>query len=259
MFMKIISNIKRNKKLFQVELNSGEELLLLEQTVTEFNLYKNKELSDQYLKEIQEYNQVEDYFLLATKLVNKGTRNKDKLVEHLSKNGAKKSQIKMVMDKLQKFGYFDEEKLIKEVVANCNAKYLGVNKIKSTLISKGIAEEKVSKLKFNNLVEFSKAEIQSKKLIKKYKKECFESLKRKTYLGLIQKGFDDSVSKECVEKFCKFDKKHELNMLKLDYAKYFSSYSRKYKGNELKQKIVNRLLSKGYKINDINLIKENKK
>ena len=40
-------------------------------------------------------------------------------------------------------------------------------------------------------------------------------------------------------------------MLKLDYSKLVSSYSRKVKGKELKDKITKSLLSKGYRYNDI--------
>ena len=46
-------------------------------------------------------------------------------------------------------------------------------------------------------------------------------------------------------------------MLKLEYSKLVSRYSRKYKGRELNNKVVTSLLSKGYRINDINkIIKE---
>ena len=49
-------------------------------------------------------------------------------------------------------------------------------------------------------------------------------------------------------------------MLKLDYSKLVSRYSRKYNGRELNNKVVTSLLSKGYQINDINkIIKEEDK
>ena len=45
--------------------------------------------------------------------------------------------------------------------------------------------------------------------------------------------------------------KDELDKLKLDYQKAKSRLERKYKGKELRQKILSSLLAKGYKMNDI--------
>ena len=43
-------------------------------------------------------------------------------------------------------------------------------------------------------------------------------------------------------------------MLELDYSKLVSSYSRKLKGKELNKKITKSLLSKGYRLIDIQLV-----
>lgn len=45
--------------------------------------------------------------------------------------------------------------------------------------------------------------------------------------------------------------KDELVKLKVDYQKTKDRLSRKYKGKELKQKVMSSLLSKGYRLNDV--------
>ena len=47
------------------------------------------------------------------------------------------------------------------------------------------------------------------------------------------------------------NQKEELTKLKVDYQKVKIRLERKYKGKELKQKILSSLLTKGYKMNDI--------
>ena len=47
------------------------------------------------------------------------------------------------------------------------------------------------------------------------------------------------------------NKSDELSKLKSDYIKTKTRLERKYKGKELRQKILSSLLTKGYKMNDI--------
>ena len=54
-----------------------------------------------------------------------------------------------------------------------------------------------------------------------------------------------------INKINKPNQKDELDKLKLDYQKAKTRLERKYKGKELRQKILSSLLTKGYKLNDI--------
>ena len=75
------------------------------------------------------------------------------------------------------------------------------------------------------------------------------------YQALIRYGFDEQIASNLSSKIHNLAI-NELNMLKLDYLKLFSSYSRKVNEKDLKQKIVNKLISKGYSYNDIKKVME---
>ena len=118
------------------------------------------------------------------------------------------------------------------------------------LKDRGISLDKINKIKPDHQRETKEAVEQTKRLIKRYKKKNTVNLKRSIYSSLIRYGFDESIaSLESSKVFNSLS--NELNMLKLDYSKLVSSYSRKLKGKELENKITKSLLSKGYRFNDI--------
>ena len=153
-----------------------------------------------------------------------------------------------------------DEKTIDEIISNvieyCDSKHYGFNRIIKMLKDREISLNKINEVIKDDTRERKEALEQTKRLVKRYKRKNTVNLKRSVYSALIRYGFDENIAS--LESSKVFNSSsNELNMLKLDYSKLVSRYSRKLKGKELYNKVVTALLSKGYRINDINkIIKE---
>ena len=204
----------------------------------------------------KEKDEVQELFTLAVKRVIVRDYSPSKLREYLLKKNKNKKVVDEVIKKLQKYQLLNEDELIERVIEYCDSKHYGYNRIILMLKTHGISLNKINNVKLDHQRETKEAVEQTKRLVKRYKGKNTVNLKRSVYSALIRYGFDENITS--LESSKVFNSpSSELNMLKSDYSKLVSRYSRKLKGKELNNKVVTALLSKGYRINDINkIIKE---
>ena len=201
-------------------------------------------------KKKEELNKLDNLFLLAQKKLSISNASTSKMKEFLKKKGGSKKEIEEVIYKLRKYSFLDEDGLIKDVISYCDAKHYGYSKIISMLKQKEIDVSKINKVEKNETRELRESRQMLNSLKKRYKNKSTVNLKRSIYSALIRYGFDENIASMRVsEVFNSYQE--ELNVLKLDYSKLLSSYSKKLKGRKLKEKIKDALLNKGYKLNDI--------
>lgn len=199
----------------------------------------------------------DELFSLAVKKLTRLFLSEQKMVEFLTKKGASKEDSKVIMEKLQRYSLLNEDEFIKNIISYCDSKHYGYNKIILMLKERKINDKKIKNVKKDEAREIEQSNLLLESLIKRYKNKNTVNLKRSIYSSLIRYGFDENLASSLLERVYNSPQK-ELNMVKLDYQKIFSSYSRKLKGIELKVKITKKLQSKGYKIDDIKkVIKEN--
>ena len=204
----------------------------------------------------KEKDEVQELFTLAVKRLIVRDYSPSKLREYLLKKNKNKKVVDEVIKKLQRYQLLNEDELIERVIEYCDSKHYGYNRIISMLKSREISLNKINNVKLDYERETKEATEQSKRLVKRYKSKNTVNLKRSVYSALIRYGFDENIAS--LESSKVFNSpSSELNMLKLEYSKLISRYSRKLKGNKLKDKIIKTLLVRGYKTNDINkVIKE---
>ena len=198
----------------------------------------------------KEEKRIDDLFQKAVKKISINDYSPNKIKEFLIKKGASKSEIEIVVQKLNKYDLVNEDELISNVISFCDSKHYGFNRIIKMLNDRQVSKDKIAKLNKDESREAKEALEQTKRLIKRYKNKNTVNLKRSIYSGLIRYGFDESIASLESSKVFNSPIK-EISMLKLECSKLVSSYSRKLKGKELKDKITKYLLSKGYLINDI--------
>ena len=205
---------------------------------------------------INKLDEVDKLFNIAIKRLIVRDCSPAKLKEYLLRNTKNKKAVDEVIKKLQRYQLLNEDELIERIIEYCDSKHYGYNRIISMLKTREISLDKINKVKVNHERETKEAIEQTKRLVKRYKGKNTVNLKRSVYSALIRYGFDENiVSLESSKVFN--SPSSELNMLKLEYSKLISRYSRNLKGNKLKDKVIKTLLVRGYKINDINkVIKE---
>ena len=205
---------------------------------------------------INKLDEVDKLFNIAIKRLIVRDCSPAKLKEYLLRNTKNKKAVDEVIKKLQRYQLLNEDELIERIIEYCDSKHYGYNHIISMLKDRGISLNKINNVKLDHQRETKEAIEQTKRLVKRYKSKNTVNLKRTVYSALIRYGFDENIAS--LESSKVFNSpSSELNMLKLEYSKLISRYSRNLKGNKLKDKVIKTLLVRGYKINDINkVIKE---
>ena len=188
---------------------------------------------------------------LAMSIRAKGLYSEYQIREKLYSKEASKKVVDYVIKTMKGYDLINDNMLANDYLEYYNSLNYGKNKILHKLSEKGIFEVELNKLKFPESLEKKKAKNILKKLENKYAKYNDNQKKQHIYNAYIAYGFDSHVASEMINEVTSNNKSDELTKLNIDYQKTKLRLSRKYEGKELKQKIINNLLTKGYRLNDI--------
>lgn len=246
-----IKKVKVLKSKVSITLENSQKLDISKEVFTNFYLYEGKDISKEEIKKIKELNDSSKLLGYALKLRSKSLYSEFKMREKLYNKEASKKEVDKVIKILKSNDLIDDKAYAQDLVEYYNSLNYGENKIKTKLRDKGIFEENISKLKFPLSTERKKANNLLPKLEKKYDKYNASSKKSHIYNAYLLEGFSRDIASEMTSKVKEANSKDELVKLKVDYQKTKDRLSRKYKGKELKQKVMSSLLSKGYRLNDV--------
>ena len=246
-----ITKIKILKNKINISFDNSNKLSIDKEVFTNFYLYEGKELTKEEYKSILELNDTNKLLQYALKLRSKAIYSEYKLREKLYSKEASKRSVDKVIKILKGYDLIDDKAYASDLVEYYNSLNYGENKIKTKLSEKGIFKEQIDKLKFPISIEKKKANNLLPKLEKKYDKYNASSKKSHIYNAYLLEGYSKDIASEMTSKIKSPNQKDELDKLKSDYLKTKTRLERKYKGKELKQKILSSLLTKGYKMNDI--------
>ena len=249
--------ILKNKVVISFD---DEKLELDKEIYPNFYLYEGKEVSKKEYNNIKEYNNVVTFLAYALKIRSKSIYSEYQMREKLYDRGANKGEVDKVIARLKQYDLIDDKAFVEDYIEYFNSLNYGKNKIISKLKDKGIFEDKLSKVNFPNSVERKKAKNIFDKLEKKYSKYNQSQKKQHIYNAYLSNGFSIELANEMTS-LIKEDKnnKEELKKLENDFDKALLRLKRKYQGKELKQKVMQSLLQKGYRMNDVINIMERKK
>ena len=254
---KKILRVKKGEKKVVIVFDNGDKLEITPNVYTDFILFPGKALSKKDIDEIKNRNEIDKYLAYATKLLGQRPYTKYKLKEKLLKKGANDEQIDQVIEILIKYQLLDDKAIIKDFLEYADYRHFGYNRIKEELYKKGISSIYIDKIKYNEERDLKHAAILTKEYEKKYSKYNYAKMKEHIYQTLLRMGYSYDVASSSLDKVTPINEKKELELLKVDYKKTKEKYSSKYSGYELKEKITNSLLSKGYRYKDIQTLKEN--
>lgn len=256
-----------NKKILGIHLGekkvilrfTDEKISIHPNTYTELKLFPGKELSEKDIKDIKYLDELDEYLEYIKKVIVKNPKSEIEIKERLTKKGASKKQIKSIIDKLKMYHLIDDKYLIKETIENLEYRKMGKNKIIETLKKKGFTPEAIQKLEFDGQNELKKAKLLLPSLERKNAKYPYQVKKQHIYASLMRNGYDADIALKVADMAKPNDKKDELDILRKDYQKVYLRYVKKYPKEDLKRKVCEYLMSKGYKYNDIKQIEGEKR
>ncbi|MGM9873842.1 MAG: hypothetical protein ACI31G_02835 [Bacilli bacterium] len=254
----LIKAIKINKNNVKLVFDNGKKLYINKNTYASSFLYVGKLLSDKEIKQLTKEDEDDKYYSYALKLLSKKQYFKYKFKEKLILKFPEilDKEVYIVIDKLTKNNLLNDERLKDEYIDYYNSLNYGENKIKNKLIEKGYDYKLTKELVFPFNEEIKKAKNNLIKLNKKFDKYNSKTKKDKIAKSLIELGFSFELIDSVIKNVKENSYEKELELLNKDYNKLLISYSKKYQDKELKQKLINKLLTKGYKYKDILQIME---
>lgn len=142
----------------------------------------------------------DELFALAVKKLTKSFLSEQKMVEFLKKKDVSKEDIKVILEKLKRYAFLNEDEFIKNIISYCDSKHYGHNKIILMLKERKINDKKIKNVKKDDAREIKQSNLLLERLIKRYKNKNTVNLKRNVYSSLIRYGFDENLASSLIEK-----------------------------------------------------------
>ncbi len=247
--MKIEKYTKLKDNRYSVKIDDLN-IKLYDDVIVKYELLRKKEISETLFEEITEYNDSLESYYKALKYLNRKLRTEKELFTYLNKE-YKKSVINNTIERLKKEGYLNEETYLKAyLIDQINLSTSGPNKIKKDLIKLGLNEEEINNhlSKIEDSIWLEKLNKIVAKTISTNKSYGNNKLKEKLVYDLGNKGYYKWMIEEAIKNN---EFKDNTDIINKEYQKNYNKLSRKYSGYELEQKLIAKLLSKGFSYEDI--------
>lgn len=246
----LIKNIKKlNKGKYKVTIDD-KDIILYEDILIKYSIFKKKKIDDKLIKEIEKENEFLEIYESSLRYLDIKMRLEKELTKYL-KNKFDSKSIDKVIIRLKKEGYIDDSKYVKSYINDkLNLSNDGPYKIKRDLINKGIDEDSIN-------IDIDKDILIDKlnKIVLKYsnihKNNSLNVIKTKVLNHFNNLGYDREL---IIEVFDNLDIKGNSDKISQEYEKLITKYSKKYSGYKLENTIKQKLYQKGYSIDEINKI-----
>lgn len=204
----VITEIKKTKNSTRYHLYVDDKFfgVFLDEILARYGLKTGQDIDESELKEIKKENDEKLAFLMAISYLEKYNVSEKGLKDYLKKKGMDKDAIMHACEKLQEYGYINDENFAKayfESLKDNKGKRAIANKLKE----KGISQEIIDELMQG--VDEESEEERAYALAVKFAKNRENNLKnkQKCLAHLIYKGYDYSVAQKVTNKV--FTKENE--------------------------------------------------
>lgn len=251
-----IKSVKTYKSKVVVTFYNKNKLEIPPEIFTSHFLYKDKILNEEEIRQIEQETSSYNLYKYAKKLLLTRPYTEYKIREKLYLKEATKEEVDIVINQLRKAGLVNDNEFALEYVDYCYQKGYGKNKIKVKLQEKGVFNEIINQIKFDDDYELERANKLLNGLEKKYDRYPYKAKKDHIITALVNYGYDLDIAITVANKIKEAKSKDEEEKALTDFKKLYSSYSRRYEGRELKDKIYQALRRKGYNTKTIYKVME---
>lgn len=248
--MKIIKYTKQKGNTYRVDLEN-ESIILYDDILIKEELLLKKQLSEKELEKIKKENENLNAYYKVLKYLNKKMRTEKEVIEFLKRENIEEEKKEEILKKLKKEKYVNEEMYL-EAYINDKIKFTkdGPEKIKDNLKKLGLKEEEIN-LKLESIesqIWYEKIEkIIAKKMLQN-KTDSEYRLKNKIKIYLLTNGYPKEMVTELLEKV---KQTKGIEIIKKEKAKLENKLKRKYSDTTLIYQVKNRLLLKGFTLEEI--------
>ena len=245
--MKIIKYRKKNKGIYNVELDNGKTLALYEDTILKFNLLLSKEIFEKDLNSINLYNLECEVYYVALNCIKNRFRSEFELRSLLEKKEYPEEYIDKAINRLLKDGYLNDREFARSYINNQMVTTSnGPHRIEKDLFDKKIDSNIISD-EISLFSEEEQIDRINKLIVKKIKINHSRGgsvLKQKIFNDLKLLGYDSYIINKILNNY---DFSNDDELAEREYNKLYRRLSRKYSGDELDRRIKQGLYQKGLK------------
>lgn len=247
-----IEKIKKTKSgKYILELDNNEKITTYDEVILNNNLLFNKEIDCDLFNKIDKENNYYEIYNKVLRYISTKMRSEVEIINYLDKLSVTNKEE--IISKLKNCNLINDNAYLKAYVYDkINLTLNGPYKIKKELIEMNIDENSIDEElnKYIDLIPDRINKLINKKL--KVNKKSIYIFKQKTINELIDLGYQKDMIIEQLNKF----NLNETNNIQKDYEVLYKKLSKKYKDNDLKYQIKNKLYIKGYSLDNINEVIE---
>ena len=245
--MKILKYKKLNSNKYSLSLDNGDNIKLYDDTIIHFDLLRVKNIDD--LEEINKYDRDMEAYYKSVKYLERKMRTSKEIRKHLEEYPIK--TIDKTVERLNKEGYLNDKHYLKIYISNqINISSYGPYKITRKLRDLGFNKEEIEEelSQYDKTIFKNKLEKLMDKRINTNKKYSSNKLKEKIIVDLTNNGYDKT---DIIDMLNNKTIRTEKSILEKEYNKALRSLSKKYEKHELENKLLAKLLSKGFYYEEI--------
>lgn len=243
--LKILKYKKCSNGQYKVELDNGVVLHLYEEAILKYQLLLLKEIDDDLMIQIDQYNQECDVYYVALKKLKSRFLSVDDLKKFLIRKEYPMNYVEKSIDKLLKQGYLNDRVYARsyihdQMITTSKGPYRLEKELLDKKIDSSIIQEEI--LSFSEEEQVERIHKIIERGIKSNHTRGGLILKQKIFQDLKGLGYDVSmISRELSHYSFSVDSL----IAEREYQKLYRKYSRKYQGEKLDLKIREKLFQKG--------------
>ena len=249
-----ITKLKDNKYKILID---NETITTYDNVLLENELLYKKNIDVKLYKKILKDTLFYEVYNKTIKYIMKKLRSKKEIKIYLQKYDLSNSDIERIITKLESINLINDVVYAKAYINDqIYLSKIGIYKIKEYLLSQNIPseliEEEISKIDPSIMDE--RLEKMILKRIRLNKKYSNNELRNRILREVVNLGYNKNKAIEIIDN----NLIEDSNIIEKEYNKIYTKLSKKYTGYELDNRIKQKLYSKGFNIDEINNVIQNK-
>ena len=246
----LLSKIVKKKNDYILTFDNDLELKMNEDIFTDYYFYVGKIFPQKDIDEItKRIARSKGYSYAYNLLMNKLYSSKNIYLKLVNIKKLTSHEVLLIIDELKVKKILDDRRYAEELVIELNDKGYGYERIVQTLLDDGINSD-VFEVCYDRDLELEKATKHLKSLERKFNLLSLKKQKESIFNAYLRLGFKKDIINLVLSSRNQYDLLGEYDNLKRDYLKITYRLSEN-EVKEQKQKIIEKLIRKGYQYKDI--------
>lgn len=200
----IVKITKAKGRFYQVDLSNQEQLLVSEDLLVSYRLLKGLEITEKDFEELKEASQIDVAYQKVLSYLSYQLRTKKDIRQYLNKLELSAAQSLQIIKKLEELKLLDDLVYAESYVrTQVRLGDKGPKNLAQQLKEKGIAIEDIEKAlqQFPDTEQLEIGKKTAEKIQRRQQNKSRRDQLQKIRLGLMQKGFEQSVIEEVLQQF----------------------------------------------------------